>query len=171
MATLVDKVSPLEFYTRRLKRLLPAYLVVVFFTTLVVIYITTPVEANQRLGRLFYDLVALSNFAFWAENSYFSSSEFKPLLNFWSLAVELQFYLLAPFLLPFLHKRKVLLILTILTSLLVSMVLLTISPKTSFFMLPTRLWEFLFGAYTAWFLVNNSENKLTHGIRLFAYSL
>ena len=168
MAILTEKVSPIEFYARRLKRLLPAYFVVVLVATAVVITITIPVNSNQRLDRIFYDLVGLSNFAFWYESPYFSASEFKPLLNFWSLAVEIQFYLLAPFLLPFLHKRKFMLLLVILCSLLLSMVLITISPKTSFFMLPTRLWEFLFGACAAWFTVTNSKNKFTSGILLTA---
>ena len=80
-----------------------------FFTTLVVILITIPSDSSQRTDRLLYDLLALSNFSFWAEDSYFNLSAFKPLLNLWSLADELQFYLLAPFVLPFLHKRKALL--------------------------------------------------------------
>ena len=160
MAKLAEKSSPLEFYSRRLKRLLPAYLVVIFFTTLIVSIITIPSDSNQRTDRIFYDLLALSNISFWSENSYFESNAFRPLLNLWSLAVELQFYLLAPFILPFLKKRKLLLGLVILLSLLGSMVLITISPKTSFFMLPTRLWEFLFGAFAAWHLVRNSTPKV-----------
>ena len=40
-----------------------------------------------------------------------------------------------------------------------SIVLITVSPKTSFFMLPTRLWEFLFGACAAWLQVTKSTNK------------
>ena len=160
MAKLAEKASPLEFYSRRLKRLLPAYLVVIFFTTLIVSIITIPSDSNQRTDRIFYDLLALSNISFWSENSYFESNAFRPLLNLWSLAVELQFYLLAPFILPFLKKRKLLLGLVILLSLLGSMVLITISPKTSFFMLPTRLWEFLFGAFAAWHFVRNSTPKV-----------
>ena len=168
MALLSEKASPLEFYRRRLNRLLPAYLVVVFFTTLVVILITIPSDSSQRTDRLLYDLLALSNFSFWAEDSYFNLSAFKPLLNLWSLAVELQFYLLAPFVLPFLHKRKALLILVILASLLSSMVLITISPKTSFFMLPTRFWEFLFGAFAAWHLSQVNKTKVTSLLTLCA---
>ena len=168
MATLADKVSPLEFYARRLKRLLPAYFVVAIVTSSAVILLTSPVETEQHLDRVFFSLVGLSNFAFWAENSYFDSAAFRPLLNFWSLAVELQFYLLAPFLLPFLHKRKLLLGLVILGSLLLSMVLVTISPKTSFFMLPTRLWEFLFGACVAWFAIPKRMNTFENILLLVA---
>ena len=168
MAILAEKVSPIEFYTKRLKRLLPAYFVVVLVTSMAVIALTIPIDSNQRLDRIFYDLVGLSNFAFWVENSYFDNSAFKPLLNFWSLAVELQFYLFAPFLLPFLHKRKFLLSLVIVSSLLLSMAIITISPKTSFFMLPTRLWEFLFGANAAWFAAKNAQNKFTSAFVLIA---
>jgi len=160
MATLVSKVSPFEFYARRLKRLLPAYFATAVFTSVAVVVLTTPFETIQHLDRVFFSLVGLSNFAFWAENTYFNSSAFRPLLNYWSLAVELQFYILAPFLLPFLHRRKFLLDLVILVSLLFSMLIITVSPKTSFFMLPTRLWEFLLGACVAWFTVTRRINKL-----------
>ena len=171
MATLTDKVSPFEFYARRLKRLLPAYFVVALVTSVAVITLTSPVESNQHLDRVFFSSVGLSNFAFWAESSYFNSAAFRPLLNYWSLAVELQFYLLAPFLLPFLHKRKFLLGLVILGSLLLSMVLVTVSPKTSFFMLPTRLWEFLFGACVAWFAIPKRINTLENILLLVAVIL
>ena len=157
MAKLTDKVSPVEFYIRRLKRLFPAYLVTIFFTTLAVFFITYPDAVNQRLDRLFFDLFALSNFSFWSESSYFDIVTFKPLLNLWSLAVELQFYLIAPFLLPFLRKRKIIHFTIMFGSLAASLVILTISPKTSFFMLPTRIWEFLFGAFAAWFILSDKE--------------
>ena len=75
MAKLAEKASPLEFYSRRLKRLLPAYLVVIFFTTLIVSIITIPSDSNQRTDRIFYDLLALSNISFWSENSYFESND------------------------------------------------------------------------------------------------
>ena len=158
MATLVEKVSPVEFYKRRLKRLMPAYLVTVFITSLVVVLYVNPGEANQRIDRIFFDLLGLTNFEFWSQERYFNYSAFKPLLNIWSLAVELQFYLIAPFLLPFLYRNRTLFVTVLLVSLLLSLIFLSISPKTSFFMLPTRLWEFLFGAYAAWTNLNNSPS-------------
>lgn len=154
MAVLCERATIAEFYSRRLRRLLPAYLVTVLIATLAVVVIAVPVDANQRLHRLWFDLAGLSNVAFWLENSYFDEAAFKPLLNLWSLGVELQFYLIAPFLLPFLRKRVLLALLVLVGSLAVSLVILTISPKTSFFMMPTRLWEFLIGALVAWYPLN-----------------
>tara|TARA_Y100000746_G_scaffold146289_1_gene125161 strand:+ start:729 stop:2570 length:1842 start_codon:yes stop_codon:yes gene_type:complete len=167
MATLADKVGPVEFYKRRLNRLIPAYLVTIFITSFVVILYTYPGEANQRIDRIFLDLSGLSNFAFWSQERYFNYSAFKPLLNIWSLAVELQFYLIAPFILPFLRRHRIALIALIVVSLLASLFFLTFSPKTSFFMLPTRLWEFLFGAYAAWTITNHSESNPHKLLRLF----
>ena len=53
MAILAEKVSPIKFYAKRLKRLLPAYFVVVLVSTGAVIAITIPVDSSQRLDRIF----------------------------------------------------------------------------------------------------------------------
>ena len=97
MANLAETTSPLEFYKRRISRLLPAYLVTILITSLIVLFLTVPSDANQRLSRIWFDLGGLSNIGFWLENSYFESNSFKPLLNLWSLGLEIQFYLIAPF--------------------------------------------------------------------------
>ena len=157
MALLYHKSSPLEFCVRRLKRILPAYMVTIGLTTFAVGMIAVPSDANQRFDRLWFDLFGLSNFAFWLENSYFDRAVFKPLLNLWSLGVELQYYLIVPLLLPFLRDRRLLLFFMIAGSISASFLLLTISPKTSFFLLPFRIWEFLVGAGFAWKICQKDE--------------
>ena len=163
MALLSEKTNVLEFYRRRLYRLVPAYFVTVLITMLAVVLITLPVDANQSFNQLWFDITGLSNIGIWLKSSYFNNSYFRPLLHLWSLGVEIQFYLIAPILLPFLRIRQFLLLITLFGSLIVTLIILTISPKTSFFMMPTRLWEFLFGAYIAWYplkVISESKNKI-----------
>lgn len=174
MASLYAQGNALDFYNRRLKRLLPAYLVTIGVTTLAVALLTVPSDADQRFDRIWYDLTGLSNVAFWLENSYFDSAAFKPLLNLWSLGVEFQFYLIIPLLLPLLHKRLWLLILAIAGSLIAALIMTTISPKTGFFMMPLRVWEFLFGAAAAWYPIKyltNSNEAIYAIIALILFSL
>ena len=163
MALLSEKTNVLEFYRRRLYRLVPAYFVTVLITMLAVVLITLPVDANQSFNQLWFDVIGLSNIGIWLKSSYFNNSYFRPLLHLWSLGVEIQFYLIAPILLPFLRIRQFLLLITLFGLLIVTLIILTISPKTSFFMMPTRLWEFLFGAYIAWYplkVISESKNKI-----------
>jgi peptidoglycan/LPS O-acetylase OafA/YrhL len=155
MALICVKDDAVNFYKRRLKRLLPAYFVTVLLTTLTVAFVAVPVDANQRFDNIWFDLIGASNVAFWLNNSYFDSTAFKPLLNLWSLGVELQFYLIAPFLLPFLRTRLYVAIFLIVGSMVAAFIMTTISPKTSFFMMPFRLWEFLLGALAAWYPIKH----------------
>jgi len=160
MTRLSQKTTILEFYKRRYLRLIPAYVVTLFLTSLIVIIIAVPSDSNQVFNQIWFDLFALSNIGFWVKDSYFGVTQFKPLLNLWSLGVEIQFYILAPFLIPFLRCKKLLLPILLILSFILSLFLLMISPKTSFFMMPTRLWEFLFGSLVALYPLNNiADNK------------
>jgi len=160
MAQLYDKGTMLDFYKRRLKRLLPVYIAVLGLTAFSVSLVALPVDARQLYDQVVFGLLGISNIGFWLENSYFSSRAFKPLLNLWSLGLELQYYLLVPFLLPVLRKNRILLFVVFFVSLSLAFYVTTISPKTSFFLLPFRIWEFLLGAIAAWFYSSASkENK------------
>ncbi|MGJ8662107.1 MAG: acyltransferase family protein [Marinicella sp.] len=142
-----------EFYIRRIKRLFPA----LFFTllvTLVVGYLLFSPADLARLGQsVQYAVVSLANFFFWTEAGYFNdSSELKPLLHTWSLAVEEQYYLLWPALLVAVTKINkkglliTLLLVALVVSLLLNMVYIKDSPTAVFFLLPFRIFEFALGA-------------------------
>jgi peptidoglycan/LPS O-acetylase OafA/YrhL len=98
----------------------------------------------------------LANVFSWKWSGYFDGpSELKPLLHMWSLAVEEQFYVCLPILL-YLSKgasmRTTGLILSVIAmmSLFLSQVILPSDQNFSFFMLPTRAWELLFGSLIWW---------------------
>ncbi len=169
MALLFDKGTKCDFYIRRIKRLVPAYAATVFLVLLVPAFYVLPVDYSQLVSQSLAAGSFSSNVFYWTQNSYFSKAEFNPLLNLWSLGVEAQFYLLVPFLFPLLKNRNWLTIFAGLMSLLCCIGIASISPKTAFFHMPFRVWEFLIGAYIAWnfadyFAKTNKSEKLQYSL-------
>jgi peptidoglycan/LPS O-acetylase OafA/YrhL len=161
MAQLYKPEKRYLFFSRRAKRLLPAYFMTLFLTILFSYYILIPSDFRQLIDQIKASLYFIPNIYFWNQNSYFTSTEFNPLLNLWSLGVEFQFYLAIPLISYIFIKNRKLLVIVLLTSILASFFILTISPKTSFFLLPLRLWEFLFG-----FLTYNLNQRFTLNSRI-----
>ena len=81
MALLSEKTTDQEFYRRRLYRLVPAYFVTVLITMLAVVLILLPIDVNQPINQLWFDIIGLSNIDIWLESSYFYNSYFRPLLH------------------------------------------------------------------------------------------
>ena len=95
------------FYARRIKRILPVFYLVLFFTVLLATCMLLPDDyigfANSALNASLY----YSNMYFLNNNNYFSlGSNELPLLHTWSLAVEEQYYLFWPLVLFLLAKKK-----------------------------------------------------------------
>lgn len=97
MAILYKPGEAKKFFERRAKRLLPAYFATVILTLIAAIFVVLPSEQEAVLTQSIYSIFFANNFGFWLQNSYFSKSDFKPLLHLWSLGVEIQFYLIVPF--------------------------------------------------------------------------
>ena len=99
-----------------------------------------------------------SNILFWRESGYFDAdAELKPLLHTWSLAVEEQYYILFPLFLMITWRLGQRWILAILAAVFV----LSLAaaewaaynrPSAAFYLLPTRGWELLIGAFAAFYL-------------------
>jgi peptidoglycan/LPS O-acetylase OafA/YrhL len=136
-----------------------SYFVVIIASLLFTFIFNSPNESYQVVSQAIFGSSFLSNVGFWLQNSYFSKAEFNPLLHLWSLGVEIQFYLVVPILAFVFSKVRFSLIFVLLASIALCFWILTISPKTSFFMMPLRLWEFLLGYGCALRFTKNGDVK------------
>jgi peptidoglycan/LPS O-acetylase OafA/YrhL len=85
------------FYERRARRIAPALLLVTAASAIAAYLWMTPDELKDFSESVISVALLFSNFHFAAETGYFAArGELKPLLHTWSLAVEEQYYLLAP---------------------------------------------------------------------------
>ena len=149
--TLRDVTGPdiRQFYARRLKRIMPAYLLVLACLVMLAPFLFIPPHVNAFLKDVPALLFGFSNIQMWAQTDYWQDRYFAPAMHFWSLGVELQFYLFLPVIVLF-HKRTHLFTISLLAlSLVVCALVQPYSAKTAFFLMPLRIWEFLAGFYLA----------------------
>jgi len=150
-----SRFSIVDFYFRRFRRLLPAYLLMAALTTVACLFIMLPGDLTDFGDSLMAASGFGANIYFWRTSGYFAATAYaKPLLHMWSLAVEEQFYIFAPFLFYAVHtfgKRRWMLFLAplLLISLMISIAAVFVAPTAGFFLLPTRAWELLLGALAA----------------------
>lgn len=168
------KFSVVNFYERRVRRLLPALFVVLLCSAVAGWQILMPSDFQDFAESVVATILCGSNFLFWQESSYWdTASELKPLLHTWSLAVEEQYYILFP---PFLYlfyrwSKKftfVLVIVGCLLSLAGAEVLSHYRPTMNFFLLPSRAWEMCIGSIAAFLLSYDglaSKLKAKTGLR------
>jgi len=171
------------FWERRLRRIFPALLVVVLASFAAAWIYFTPEDFNWFGQSMAAQGALLSNVYFWLKTNYFDpASDTTPLLHTWSLAVEEQYYVLFPLLLLFLARRKwvsparAILWLGI-GSFILSVVGSYEFSDANFYLLPSRAWELLIGAWLAalpqapmlpaW----QNETLAVAGTSLLAYSI
>jgi peptidoglycan/LPS O-acetylase OafA/YrhL len=153
----IEKTSRLnlvQFYARRVRRLLPASALTLLVTLLVGAIIMAPNELTFAARAARATAIYMSNI-FFATNAadYFAPAvKLNPMLHTWSLAVEEQFYLFWPLLIilgmQFWRSKKALVaILAALTLLsLATSIWFTAKGGTfAFYELPARAWEFGIG--------------------------
>ncbi|MEX1231337.1 MAG: acyltransferase family protein [Planctomycetaceae bacterium] len=146
--------SLVDFWERRIRRILPALLVVTLITMIAGWFLMMP-NAYASLGKSVVGLALLvSNVQFWLETGYFqAAAEEKPLLHTWSLAVEEQFYLAVPLFLFLLARIKRIgwasFIFVGSAILSLGLSIRETGGSGNFYLLPTRAWELCVGSLLA----------------------
>jgi len=160
-----------DFYERRIRRILPALLIVLAFVLAASPFVLLPSEF-EPLGRdVAASLLFVANINFWLQSGYFSvASEAKPLLHMWSLGVEEQFYLFAPIavfaILRYAPRFKLHIVATgMLCSLAACVYYTKYSPSAAFYLLPTRAWELMAGVALAMHLHNREAFRRTSHVQ------
>jgi peptidoglycan/LPS O-acetylase OafA/YrhL len=146
--------SFVRFYERRLRRIIPALLVVLIVTVAVFQVISLPDQAEDTAKSGIAALLSVSNFYFWRTSGYFSPAvEFMPLVHTWSLAVEEQFYLVFPIALMGIWKLRLpvkwMFALGTLAAFALSYWLSIEMPAVAYYLLPARAWELAIGGVLA----------------------
>ena len=170
-----------RFYTKRIARLFPAFIVVFIFTVISSVLFLSPnvgVQQNAIKSSLGATL-GISNFIIpRVTGDYFGASgSSNPFQHTWSLSVEEQFYFLFPlFFLIFLNKKirkgnflTLVILLTALTILSFSLTLpfdvvekISNFGTTEYFAPQNRAWEFLAGVITAFLSASNFRIKFAY---------
>lgn len=152
------KFSFVDFYSRRIRRIFPALLLVLLAATVFGWFILLADEYSQLGKHIAAGSAFLSNFFFWQEAGYFdNSASTKPFLHLWSLGVEEQYYIFWPLLLCLGFRLRLNLGLLTLAFALISFGLnirgfnVSHDAVATFYSPQTRFWELLFGALLAYY--------------------
>lgn len=135
-----------EFYRNRIRRIFPTMLIILVSTYLIGYLFMFPSELEQLGKHIQSSAFFYQNFRLMNENGYWDeASRLKPLLHFWSLSIEEQFYLAWPFIIFIIYKMQ----LNLIVSLFVIVICMFFVPHffeiDVFYNSFARFWELCFG--------------------------
>jgi peptidoglycan/LPS O-acetylase OafA/YrhL len=145
------------FYARRVRRIVPAALVVLVATLAAAQLVLSPLDLPRVTDDVMTAGLSVANVHFaLGATDYFAPVDPSPVLHYWSLGVEEQFYLLWPIVLiaaarlgrPRLAMAVAVAVVCV-ASFALSAAVTTPSPAWAYYSLPTRAWQLAAGALVA----------------------
>jgi peptidoglycan/LPS O-acetylase OafA/YrhL len=151
-----------DFYSRRIRRIFPALLLVLTSCYLAGWFILLAIEFMQLGKHIFGGASFISNFYLWSESGYFDNvADTKPLLHLWSLGIEEQFYLVWPVMLWLAWKLKsnplIIILFIALGSFIINIVTVYANPVAAFYSPLSRFWELLIGSALAYLVLYQND--------------
>jgi peptidoglycan/LPS O-acetylase OafA/YrhL len=149
------RISMSRFYARRVRRILPAAMVVLLVTFVAANSLITLVDRPSVMQDGASAALSIANIRFSMTTDYFNPVSYSPFLHYWSLGVEEQFYLVWPALMAIVAWKAprlgagVALTIVVVASFVASLAITTSSTSTAFYMLPTRAWQLGAGGLVA----------------------
>ncbi len=149
-----DSFSFVTFYSRRIRRIFPALILVLAVSLFAGWFLLLADEYRQLGKHIAGGGGFIANFLFWRESGYFDNdAATKPLLHLWSLGIEEQFYIVWPLLLWSAYRKNLnwlsVTIFIAAASFAVNMVDAYVAPAADFYSPLARFWELLVGALIA----------------------
>lgn len=159
-----DSFSFIDFYSRRIRRIFPALILVLFSCLAFGGFVLLADEYQQLGGHVAGGAGFFSNFVLWNEAGYFdNASDTKPLLHLWSLGIEEQYYILWPLLLFIAWKRHrnflTLVALIATASFLVNLYSVGGHPEAAFYSPLSRFWELMIGSILAYLTLHPHQQS------------
>lgn len=149
-----NRFSYVNFYERRIRRILPALYVMSLLVLIVLLFTQVPTDLIKSAKTLLFALLFSSNIFFWRTTDYFSGdSDFEYFLHTWSLGVEEQFYFIFPLIILLFARKKHYLLWLSLAAFVVSFGISVYATYdyhwAAYYLLPSRAWQMMAGAILA----------------------
>ena len=160
-----DQFSYSLFYERRIRRIIPALLIVMIACIPFAYFMMQPDDLENFGQSLISTTLMSNNILLYITSGYWDlTSAFKPLLHTWSLGIEEQYYLIFPILISGLLCIKrinlffALCFITFLSFIFFLKINLN-NPDAAFYLLPSRFWEIGLGSCSAIYLLHHAPKK------------
>ena len=148
----IKNFSLLGFYSKRIKRIIPLFSIVLIFSIIILPFIFDNFLINENINSIIAAVSGASNFYFWIKSTLYEFAEKNNIINlhFWSLSIEIQFYILFPILFVLFKNNKKILVSSIFIFFIISYIFMCkiheVHNFFNFYNSLSRVFEFTFGS-------------------------